>query len=316
MGKLFSIEPFHESRQVPALEHPLEGGGDLLVAILEPEQTIFEFAERREVIGCKDLPLDDGEVDFNLVQPTGMDRRVHGEERGPLEAEAIDRLLTAMARTIVHDPEDATGRTIRLLAHDLGDQTMERGDAGFRFTAAKDLGPLHVPGRQISPGLSPLVLMFDILGTVRGGGQGTVTSPTGLNARLLVGAQHPVVGRQGDALPDTFVEIQDAPGLLDKGGVARKNPAPKAPGTESITAQPAPKSCATNLRHHSLRQHFSADLRQGEARQGEASTVRKFTGQGFNLDDHAGGKSGLDARPEVPPQGPASAPHRSVCATC
>ncbi len=46
MGKLFSIEPLHESRQVPAREHPPEGGGDLLVAILEPKQAIFEFAER------------------------------------------------------------------------------------------------------------------------------------------------------------------------------------------------------------------------------------------------------------------------------
>jgi hypothetical protein len=44
--------------------------------------------------------------------------------------------------------------------------------------------------------------------------------------------------------------------------------------------------------------------------------VREFTGQAFNLDDDAGGKSARDASPEAPPRGRESALGRSVCATC
>ena len=106
-----------------------------------------------------------------MIQPTGMDRGVDGDERGPLSAEAIRSLLTAMVGAIVHDPEDAPGRAIGLLVHDLGDQAIKRADAGFHLAAAEDLGPPHVPGRQISPGASPLVFMFDILGRCEAGGK-------------------------------------------------------------------------------------------------------------------------------------------------
>ncbi len=54
-----------------------------------------------------DVPLDNGEVNFNLIEPTGMDRGVYEKHVGPLRAEAVDRLLAAIGGAVVHDPEDA-----------------------------------------------------------------------------------------------------------------------------------------------------------------------------------------------------------------
>lgn len=88
------------------------------------------------------------------------------------------------------------------------------------------------------------------------------------------------------------------------------------PRTERITAEPSPQSRAANVGDETLSDHVLADLRDREPGQWKAETVREFTGQGFNLNDEAGGKSGPCARPEVAPQGRVVAPDRSACAIC
>lgn len=143
-----------------------------------------------------------------------------------------------------------------------------------------------------------------------------MTALTGLNTGLLIRAQHEVRWGQGKSVPDALVEVQDTSRLFQKGSIPRKDPTAETPGTESILAQPTPKGRPTDFRHQSFGEHFTADLGQREARQGEASTIRKFTGQGFNLNDQAGGKSGQDARREVPLPGRAIAPNRNACAIC
>ncbi len=54
--------------QVLTREGPLERFGDLLVVILEVEQTFLKLGQRREVVRCEDLALNTGEVDFDLVK--------------------------------------------------------------------------------------------------------------------------------------------------------------------------------------------------------------------------------------------------------
>ena len=45
---------------------------------------MFKLVEGLEVIGCEYFPLNDGEVNFNLIEPTGMDWGVYEEQVGPL----------------------------------------------------------------------------------------------------------------------------------------------------------------------------------------------------------------------------------------
>ena len=246
-------------------EHPLEWGSDLLVAILEAKQAVFKFAQGCEVIRRQDLALHDGEVNFDLVQPTGVDRRVDRDQGGPLSAEAIHRLLPAMARPVVHNPKDPAGGTLRLLAHDLGDQTVKRLDTGFLLAAPEDFGAPYVPGRQISPSSFPLILVLHLLRALRDRRQGSVPSPTGLDAGLLVGTQNGVARRQRSAFPQPLVEVENSSGLFDAGRMARENPTAEAPGTERVATEPAPQCAAADFGHDPFRQHFAANLRQGKA---------------------------------------------------
>src|ERR1700694_3256438 len=87
-------------------------------------------------------------------------------------------------------------------------------------------------------------------------------------------------------------------------------------GRKGIRIQPAPQGSAADLRNQALRHHFLLDIGEGESREWESQTMRKFTSEGLYLHDDAGGKRGRAARPEVAPQGRADAPRQIVCATC
>ncbi|MBI4454354.1 MAG: hypothetical protein HY644_00475 [Acidobacteria bacterium] len=73
----------YERGQVFASEFPVEGAGSLLVALLKTKQAMFNIGQGVEVVGRKYLALDDGKVDFNLIEPTGMNGCMDGNNVGP-----------------------------------------------------------------------------------------------------------------------------------------------------------------------------------------------------------------------------------------
>ena len=138
---------------------------------------------------------------------------------------------------------------------------------------------------------------------------------SGLNAGFLVGGNDIVVRTKRRAFPNAFVQIEDRTSLGRKVGIAREDPASMLPRPERIAAEPSPQRGTANLRNETLSNDVLADLRDREPGQGKTETVRKFTSEGFNLNDEAGGKSGPCARPEAAPPGRAVAPGRTACAT-
>ena len=58
-------------------EFPLEGPSQPLVMTFEPSQAPGESRQRRKVVGSEDLALDDGEVEFDLIEPTGVNGTVN-----------------------------------------------------------------------------------------------------------------------------------------------------------------------------------------------------------------------------------------------
>src|SRR3954467_4262257 len=64
------------------------------------------------------------------------------------------------------------------------------------------------------------------------------------------------------------------------------------------------------------RNHVLPDLLNRKPGQRKPEPVREFTRKRLNLDDEAGGKSGLYARREAAPQGQAYGRERSACAAC
>jgi hypothetical protein len=64
-----AFEALDEVPKVPAGELPLEGTSDLLVMVLEAQDAVFELVGGGEVVGRQHLPLEDREVDLDLVEP-------------------------------------------------------------------------------------------------------------------------------------------------------------------------------------------------------------------------------------------------------
>jgi hypothetical protein len=77
-----------------------------------------------------------------------------------------------------------------LFAHDLIDQTFERGNAGLAFAVAEQLGAMDIPGRNIGPSTGATVFVLDVDRSPCHGRQRRMFAPTRLDAGLLVGAEH------------------------------------------------------------------------------------------------------------------------------
>jgi hypothetical protein len=68
------------------------------------------------------------------------------------------------------------------------------------------------------------------------------------------------------------------------------------PRAKGIAAEPAPQRGAADLRDETLRNHVLPDLLDRKPGQGESEFDRKLTSKRLNLNNEAGGKSGLYAR--------------------
>src|SRR2546425_12295251 len=71
-----------ERSKILAGEGPLERGRRSFVVILEAEQAVLDLGQRGKVVRRQDLALDDREIDLDLVEPAGVDRRVDEDEAG------------------------------------------------------------------------------------------------------------------------------------------------------------------------------------------------------------------------------------------
>jgi len=68
--------------EVTPSELPLERAGHGFVVPLEAQEPLLELGQGAEVIGGQPLALEDREVDLDLVEPTGVHRRMHRDDRG------------------------------------------------------------------------------------------------------------------------------------------------------------------------------------------------------------------------------------------
>ena len=302
--------------QIRPSEGPLKRPRRLLIPPLKAEEAVFELTERCEVVWRDDLSLNDREVDLDLVEPAGMNRRVHERRGGPLGAEAGGGLIAAVRRTTVHHPEDSPRRAVGLGAHHLSDETVYSRDGRFRFAAAKQLCAMHVPRRQVRQRAHPEVLVFDAQGATRTWSERGMLAAARLDTGFFVCRHHEFVCTQCGPFPGFRIQIEDATGLMGKVRIAGKDPAAVAPRLQSVRIQPAPEGHTTDLRHDAASDDLAPQFRNREARQGHIEPAGQLTGQALNLDDDAGGKSGLGARLEAAPRGQPIALGRSAGAIC
>ncbi len=302
--------------EVLAAELPLERASNGAVVILEAQQAVFDFSQGVEVVGREYLALEDGAVHLDLIEPAGVHRSVHRDDRGPASLQAPDARLTAVRGAVVHDPEHARGGAIGFLPHNLGDEAAKGTDPGRGFAAAKDLGAPDIPGGQIGPGTAPLIFVLHAYGAGRRWRQSGMDPAARLDAGLLVRGEDAVRWAQGLSFPFPVIQVQHSEGLALEGRIARENPGAMRPRADCILGEPAPQGGLSDRGDQAALDDLAADLRHTPARQRHLGLVRQLAGQGLNGDEDAGGKSAPGAQCGSVPPGPADALGRSACATC
>lgn len=63
-------------------ELPLEGPSRSFPVVLKVEEALGEGVEISKIIGRQDFPLDNREIDLDLVEPTGMNGSMYEHQAG------------------------------------------------------------------------------------------------------------------------------------------------------------------------------------------------------------------------------------------
>ena len=184
--------------------------------------------------------MNDREVDLNLIEPTGMNRRMDQKEIRPLRTQAISRLLAPMCRAVIHNPEDAAGGLVGLLAHHLTDKAVDWSNPGLGFATAEDFGAMDIPGCKVGPGSFTKVLVLNSHGSIGSHWQSRLFAAARLDASLLVCRNHKVIRSQWNSLPNPTIQVKDKTSFNRKVRIARENPTPVLPRSKGIAGEPAP----------------------------------------------------------------------------
>lgn len=283
-------EFFQECCEILASELPFEGLGHCLEADFKLAEPVGDRGKRREIVWRERFSLDDGEVDFDLVQPTGMHRAVDQSQIFVAALKSGDGALAAVTAAVVDNPEDTAGAAVGFLAHDLFDQPVKGRDPAFVFAAAENLGAMHVPGGQIGPGSVPLVFVLDLHRLMRCRRQCRVNSRAGLDAGLFVCGDNEIVDSERATLPLSLVQVQEPASFDLKIGIAGKDPAAMLPRTNRILVQPAPQRAVADARHQTTITNVSSQFRHAPTSQWFLVLRGQFAGQGLNLYDQLRGE--------------------------
>lgn len=215
-------------------EFPFEGFGDALVVVLEGEDVGAKRRNRIEVVWRERLALENGEVDFDLVEPARMHREVHQHQIIPRTLQPSDSLLTAVDGTVVDYPEDPPGRPVRLATHDLSDKLIKGFDGGAIDDVSEEHGSVDVPCSVIGAGAVSSVLVLKPHWFAGSWRRGLMASLTNLKAGFFVGRENEVIVIQGLAIPDALIEVKNAACLGSEVRISGKNPAATTPGSNRI----------------------------------------------------------------------------------
>src|SRR5262245_54357726 len=155
------VEALKELRQLGARKLPLERTRLAVREYFIEAETLCHLFKTAKVVGCQHLALYDREVDFDLVEPTGMDRSMHDNEICVGHGQPVDRCWATVRRAVIHHPKNPLRGLLGLLFHHLRDQAPEWLDACRRFTPAHDNPTLpstaaHHPGRTRTRSAAPV----------------------------------------------------------------------------------------------------------------------------------------------------------------
>lgn len=208
--------------QVLPAELPFKGLGRRFPVVLKIEESLRQNVQVWEIAGRQNLPLDNGEVDLHLVEPTGMDRRVDQDQLWIRALQALHSPEAAVSRTVVDDPEDAASVIVGRARHDLLDEAVKRPNTILLFAAPTDPGMVDIQTGDLGPGPAPKILVLYLHRATRAAGAGRMFASPGLNAGFFVRGDHELIILQGLPFPRAGIQIENAAGFVGKVGIARK----------------------------------------------------------------------------------------------
>ena len=268
------------------------------------------MGERGKIVGREYFSLQDGEIDFNLVDPAGMNGSVDQKSVGPSGSNAFHGFLTAMSRAVIHDPENTLSRLVGLAPHHFRDEPVGGSNAAFLFTVSEELGTMDVPSRQIGPSAFPEILMLRPHGSAGDSRPTGLLTASRLNTSFFIRGDDELRTMQGFSLPDSSVEIENASGFVGEVRIPRKDPTSMLPRTNGVGTEPTPECGAADLGDDALSDHLLADIGQGQARERQPEAMRQLTGERLLLVRRRWGEK----RAGRPPRGCSSRPGRRASA--
>ncbi len=243
---VFGFQFCKELEQRSAVELPFKWARLSIAQFFVQPQSLLDFLQAGEIVRGQHLPLDDRKINFHLIEPTGMDRRMYQDCLAVSLSQSPDRCLTAVGRAIVNDPENTAGRSVWLTPHHLIDQSAERVDSGLILASTQDSTAANVPDSQVLQGSAPSILMLHSHGASRTRRQSRVTSDSGLDARLLVRADDIIPTTQRFAVPGASIQIQHSPSFFGELRVAGKDPVLISPGFDRVSVEDSPDGTGTD----------------------------------------------------------------------
>jgi len=284
--------------EVVTSKGPLKGLGDARVVFREVGETLGQLREGVKIVWGEDLPLENREVDLDLIEPACMNRAVDGNEMGVFGGKPLQAGLTSVSGPVVEDPKHPSCLTIGRASHDIVDESVEGDDSIAGFATAEDSDAVHVQRGEIGPSPQPFVFVFDLHREAWPSRQGRMSSLPSLDAGFLIRADDEFVLSERAISPTSLVEIQDGAGFGGEVRVARENPTPMLPGADGVFTEPAPDGGVTDRGNKSGSAHVLGEFRHAPARQRNAQGSRQLASDGLNFDEQLWGERPGDA-PDV-----------------
>ena len=304
-----------ESGKVTSGELPFERRGDARVLVLKSEDAFAQLDERGRVVGREHFALQDGEEYLDLIQPTGVQRKMDEAELAIGNTQSLDGPLAAVRGAVIDDPEDSLGRSIGLSPHDLVNQPAEGCDARFLLQATEQFRPMDVPSGEVSERAAPVVLMLDEHGMALARRPRWVAADTSLDGGLLICRDDVFPDMKPFSFETTGIKIENSAGLGLEVGISRRDPAAMPPGPDGILRKPLPNGGAGDVGDQAPPDHLGPDIGNVEPGQGQAELGWQFTDDGLDRDHQLWGGKRASGSSVPAPQGRRGVPRRSAYAT-
>lgn len=269
-----------------------------------------------EIVWGEDFALQDGEVDFDLIEPAGVDWPMDKGQAWELLFESCDGGLPAMRAPIVDDPKDTAGVVVGRASHDLLNKTIEGRNTSGCLAAAKDTGMMNIKSRDVSPGSATIVFMFNAQRAFRRGGQRGMLAPPSLNAGLLVSGDDKFIAFEGFVSPAAIIQIEDSVGLDGEAGIPGEDPTAVIPRANGVFMKPPPNGAPRDSGDQARIADLAGNVRNVPVGERNAMSGGQLASQRLNLNYQFWGE-----QPGDDPDGSALpdrrvALRRSAFATC